>query len=239
MQQRLQKKSQSSNKLDKQILVEDIFSKISNKYDFMNDLMSLGLHRLWKKELVDLMNLNKNEIVLDLASGSGDLIKLLKNKYNCRCVGYDSSLNMLKTSMRKITLENVFLVNGRAEKMPFKTRSFDAVTASFGVRNFSDVEQAFSEIKRVLKYEGKFYCLEFSQINNPYLRKVFSFYSRIIPFYGKLFLKNEKAYTYLVNSIKEFPNQIQLTKKLLKAGFKNVEVIDILDGLASIHISEL
>ena len=193
MQQRLQKKSQSSNKLDKQILVEDIFSKISNKYDFMNDLMSLGLHRLWKKELVNLMNLKKNEIVLDLASGSGDLIKLIKNEYNCRCIGYDSSLNMLKTSMRKIVLENVFLVNGRAEKMPFKTRSFDAVTASFGVRNFSDVEQAFSEIKRVLKYEGKFYCLEFSQINSPYLRKIFGFYSADSDPFFSVIARNNKS----------------------------------------------
>ena len=239
MKQSLQKKSKSSNKLLKQALVEDIFSKISNEYDFMNDLMSFRLHRLWKEEFVNLMNLNEDNIVLDVASGSGDLINLIKRNYECKCVGLDSSINMLKVSEEKINYQKVFFVNGRAEKMPFKTKSFDAVTVSFGIRNFSDIEQSLSEIKRVLKNKGKFYCLEFSEINNFYFRKIFNLYSRIIPFYGKLFLNNEKAYSYLVDSIKSFPNQIQLTKKLIRAGFKNIEVIDILDGLASIHISEL
>jgi len=205
----------------------------------MNDIMSFGLHRFWKDEFVSLMNLKKNHLILDLASGSGDLIKLIKKKYNCTCIAYDSSMEMLKESKLKNDFNNFFLINGRAERLPFKGMSFDAVTVSFGIRNFTDIEKSLFEIKRVLKKKGRLYCLEFSQINNLYLRKVFDFYSYVIPFYGKFFLKNKDAYSYLIESIKSFPNQIQLTKKFIDAGFKDVEVIDILDGLASIHICEL
>ena len=239
MQQSLQKKLKSSNKLLKQKQVDDIFSEIPEGYDFMNDIMSIGLHRLWKDEFVNLMNLKKEQIILDVASGSGDLIKLIKRKYDCTCIGYDSSINMLKKSQQKINFNNVFLINGRAEKMPFKSIYFDAVTVSFGIRNFTDMDKSLSEIKRVLKKKGKLYCLEFSQINNFYLRKFFHLYSRIIPFYGRIFLNNESAYSYLIESIEKFPNQIQLTKKFMKAGFKDIEVIDILDGIASIHIGRL
>ena len=96
-----------------------------------------------------------------------------------------------------------------------------------------------NKIKRVLKKKGKFYCLEFSEINNKSFRRIFGLYSKLIPLYGKLVLNNEEAYSYLIQSIKEFPNQIQLTKKLLKAGFRKIEVFDVLDGIASIHISEI
>ena len=123
--------------------------------------------------------------------------------------------------------------------MPFKKNKFDIVTVSFGLRNFSDIDQSLKEIKRIIKKGGKFYCLEFSEINNRSLRTLFNIYSKIIPFYGKIILNNKEAYSYLIQSIKEFPNQILLTKKLLKVGFKNIEVIDILDGVASIHICEL
>lgn len=235
---RLQKKHKASNKLKKQLLVERIFSKISSKYDFMNDLMSFGLHRQWKEEFVNLMEIKNNYMVLDLASGSGDIIKLILNKYNCDCIGFDSSSEMLDEARKKIKCNQVSFVNGRAEAIPFHDSSFDTITVSFGLRNFSDIDLSLKEIKRVLKKNKKFYCLEFSEINNLVFRKIFNLYSKIIPIYGEIILNNKEAYNYLIESIKMFPAQIELTNKLLDVGFKNVEVIDILDGIASIHIAE-
>ncbi len=239
MKQELQKKSNSSNKELKQQKVDKIFSKVSKGYDLMNDLMSFGLHRIWKEEFINMIELEKRYILLDLATGSGDLLDLIKKKSDCICIGYDSNVDMIKQAQKKIKKNNVFFINGRAEIMPFKKNKFDIVTVSFGLRNFSDIDQSLKEIKRVIKKGGKFYCLEFSEINNRSLRTLFNIYSKIIPFYGKIILNNKEAYSYLTQSIKEFPNQILLTKKLLKVGFKNIEVIDILDGIASIHICEL
>jgi len=229
---------ESLNKLEKQILVESIFSRISEKYDFMNDIMSLGLHRIWKEEFVNLIKFYSNCSLLDLASGSGDLIKLIKKRNNCFCVSYDSNEEMIRQAQKKLRCEKVSFINGRAENIPFKDKSFDIVTVSFGLRNFSNLEESLKEIRRVMKTGRKFYCLEFSEINNVLFKKIFNFYSKILPFYGDFFLNNKEAYQYLVESIRQFPNQIEFTKKLIKAGFANIEVIDILGGLASIHISE-
>lgn len=238
MQKRLQKKIESSNKQKKQILVQKIFSRISDKYDLMNDLMSFGLHRYWKSEFVNLIDIKTGDSVLDLASGSGDLLKLLDHRSDCNFIGYDSSVSMLKQAKKKIKKKNIEFVKGVAENLPFKSKSFDVITVSFGLRNFYDIEKSLREIKRVLKKGRKFYCLEFSHINSFSLRKLFYAYSKIIPVYGKILLNNSEAYDYLVDSIKKFPNQVELTQKLLDSGFKNIEVIDILDGLAAIHISE-
>ena len=239
MKQELQKKSNSSNKELKQLKVDKIFTKVSRGYDLMNDIMSLGLHRIWKEEFINMVQLDKNYYLLDLATGSGDLLELIKKKCDCTCIGFDSNIEMIKQAKKQVKKNNVYFINGRAELLPFKKNRFDIVTVSFGLRNFSDIDQSLKEIKRIIKKGGKFYCLEFSQINNRSLRELFNVYSKLIPFYGKILLNNKEAYSYLVQSIKEFPNQILLTKKLLKVGFKNIEVIDILDGIASIHICEL
>ena len=239
MQQGLQKKSNSSNKQDKQTKVDRIFSGVSEKYDLMNDIMSFGLHRTWKSELINKIKIKEQDVILDLATGSGDLLELITKKSSCTCVGYDSNMKMIMQAKKKLKKQQIFYINGLAEKIPFKTNSFDLITLSFGLRNFTNIPKSLMEIKRVLKKRGKFYCLEFSEINNKSFRKIFQFYSKLIPFYGKLILNNEEAYAYLVQSIKEFPNQVQLTKKLIKAGFRKIEVFDILDGVASIHICEL
>ena len=234
----LQKKIKSSNEQNKQQKVDKIFTEISKDYDFMNDLMSLGLHRIWKEKFIELVDLNEKFLLLDLATGSGDLIQLVKRECDCICFGIDSNFKMIEEATNKINDKNVFLLNGQAEYLPFKDESFDIITVSFGLRNFSNINQSLKEIRRIIKKKRKFYCLEFSQINNKFFRDLFKLYSQLIPFYGKLFLNNENAYSYLIESIEEFPNQIQLTKKLLNSGFKNVEVIDVLDGIASIHIAE-
>ena len=205
--------------------------------------MSFGLHRTWKQELIKKIKIKEQDVILDLATGLdkslSDVIELIKEKSNCICVAYDSNMKMMIQAKKKLKNQKIFYINGMAENIPFKTNTFDYVTLSFGLRNFSNVQKSLLEIKRVLKKRGKFYCLEFSEINNKSFRKIFDLYSKLIPLYGKLILNNEEAYSYLIQSIKEFPNQIQLTKKLLKVGFRKIEVFDVLDGIASIHVSEI
>ena len=202
----------------------------------MNDLMSFGLHRSWKKKVVSLMKINQQSVVLDLASGSGDLANLVKKKSNCNCFILDANKQMLERAKKKV--KNCTFILGKAEKLPFHKGSFDYVIVGFGLRNFSDLNQALSEIRRVLKKDGIFISLEFSEINSNIMRKLFYFYGKFIPKYAGLFLNKKLAYDYLIESIKQFPNQVELSNKLKKYKFNNVTVIDILDGLAAIHISK-
>ena len=142
----------------------------------------------------------------------------------------------LKGPKKKV--KNCTFVLGKAEKLPFHKGSFDYVIVGFGLRNFSDLNKALSEVRRVLKKDGIFISLEFSEINSNIMRKLFYFYGKFIPKYAGLFLNKKLAYDYLIESIKQFPNQVELSNKLKKYKFNNVTVIDILDGLAAIHISK-
>jgi len=146
-------KSLSKNKKEK--FVSQIFSNVADNYDLMNDLMSFGLHRSWKEKLISLIDVNKESYVLDLASGSGDLTKLLKDKVDCNCLIYDSNIEMLKNAKKKI--KNSQIISGKAENLPFKNDSFDYVMVGFGLRNFSDLDQSLKEVWRVLKKDGFFF----------------------------------------------------------------------------------
>lgn len=199
----------------------------------MNDIMTLGLHRLWKEILVDRLRLTNDDIVLDLASGSGDLMNLIKKKFSAEVIGYDSNLNMLYENKQKNPCNA--LICGKSENLPFKSNFFDSIVVSFGLRNFSDLNKSLEEINRVLKKGSSFHCLEFSQVNNVTLNNLLSIYKKILPFYGQLFAKNKFAYDYLVKSIEIFPNQLELSKKFRFAGFKKIEVYDIFGGVAAIH----
>ena len=227
-------KSLSKNKKEK--FVSQIFSNVAENYDLMNDLMSFGLHRSWKEKLISLINVDKESYVLDLASGSGDLTKLLKDKVDCNCLIFDSNLEMLKNAKKKN--KNSQIISGKAENLPFKNDSFDYVMVGFGLRNFSDLDQSLKEVWRVLKKGGFFLCLEFSEINNFITRNLFYMYGKIIPKYADIFLNRKVAYDYLIESIKQFPNQVELSGKLKGNKYSNIKVIDILDGLASIHIAQ-
>ena len=222
---------------EKQFLVQKIFSKVSKKYDLMNDVMSLGLHRTWKSYFVDLIEINTESNVLDIASGSGDIIKLLKKKAAANFFSLDANKDMQKQAKKKLNDKNVKFVNAFAEKLPFDKKYFDVVTVSFGMRNFSNINKSLSEVFKVLKDSGTFYCLEFSQINNKILNNFYQLYSKIIPTYGGILANDSDSYKYLIKSIENFPNQVELSKKMKDAGFKKIEVLDIIDGLASIHIA--
>ena len=203
----------------------------------MNDVMSLGLHRTWKSYFVDLIEINTESNVLDIASGSGDIIKLLKEKAAANFFSLDANEDMQVQAKKKINDKNVKFVNAYAEKLPFDKKYFDVVTVSFGIRNFSNINKSLSEVFKVLKDSGTFYCLEFSQINNNILNNVYQLYSKIIPTYGGILANDSDSYKYLIKSIENFPNQVELSKKMKDAGFKKIEVLDIIDGLASIHIA--
>ena len=204
----------------------------------MNDVMSFGLHRTWKSYFVDLIEINTKSNVLDIASGSGDIIKLLKKKATANFFSLDANKDMQAQAKKKINDKNVLFVNAYAEKLPFDKKSFDIVTVSFGMRNFSNINKSLSEVFKVLKDSGTFYCLEFSQINNKVLNNVYQLYSKIIPTYGGIIANDSDSYKYLIKSIKNFPNQVELSKKMKEAGFKQIKVLDIIDGLASIHIAK-
>ena len=222
----------------KKEFVNQVFSSVSKKYDFMNDLMSFGLHRIWKEKLISLLEFSKNSLVLDLATGSGDISKKINDKYGCKCLALDANMEMLEIAQKKNDSNSPFYIYGNAENLPFKKFIFDYVVVSFGLRNFNDIPRSLEQIHRVLKKRGTFVCLEFSEVNNPILRNFIKAYLKTIPKLGQLFANNKFAYDYLVESILDFPNQIQLTKKLILAGFKTVKVIDIIDGVAAIHISK-
>ena len=232
------KKIKNTQKIGKKFFIHKIFTSVSKKYDLMNDIMSLGLHRSWKNEVISHLDINNKSTILDLATGSGDIIKRIKERGDCQCIGLDSNLDMLKVAKSRLKNYQLDFINANAENLPFKNYSFDYVIVSFGLRNFHNISKSLDQIFRVLKKNGKFVCLEFSEVNNIVLRKIINIYYKAVPFIGSTFANNETAYKYLIDSIKKFPNQIQLSQSLKKAGFKRISVIDIIDGIASIHISE-
>ena len=205
----------------------------------MNDIMSIGMHRLWKSQVFELINPKKNDKFMDLAGGSGDLSKIIKQKYSkSNCILVDSNQNMIDEAKKKLVDLDINFVTAKAEKLPFRNNKFDFILCAFGIRNFFDINLALSEINRTLKPGGQFVCLEFSKVNTKPFRVCFELYCKIIPKFGKIFAKNSDAYDYLIESIKIFPNQIALTKILSNNGFKTIKCYDLMDGIASIHIGK-
>ena len=203
----------------------------------MNDLMSFGMHRVWKQQIFDFISAKKNDLFMDLAGGSGDLSKLIKDKYpDYRCVLVDANPEMIIQAKKKLKKYDLSYTCSVSEKLPFKEKEFDYILLAFGLRNFSNIKKSLNEIYRTLNTNGKFICLEFSQVNNKIFRNFVDIYFSIIPKLGRIIANNESAYEYLIESIKIFPNQMELTKIFNSVGFSNVECFDILDGIASIHI---
>ena len=229
-------KRKVSSKL-KTKLVQDIFTNVANKYDLMNDLMSLGTHRLWKKELIEFMNIQKNDIIIDVGSGTGDLINLILKK-NLKNYIYSVDLNdeMLKYGKEKFKNKKVKFINNNAEKLNFENDFFDKYIISFCLRNVTNIINALEEAYRVLKPGGIFYCLEFSTPDTNLIDKIYRNYKRnIIPFIGLKITKNQKAYKYLDESIDIFPNQEKLFHIMNNVGFKNTNYFNLFNGIVAIH----
>lgn len=230
---------------EKQSFVSSVFSAVSKKYDLMNDAMSLGLHRLWKKRFVSQVSVKPGMKYLDVACGTGDiteeLIKTLERRnIEAEVTLTDINPEMLKEGKEKFIDHNILWpvqwVEADAQALPFDDNSFDVVTIAFGLRNVPDKQKALSEFKRVLKPGGQFLCLEFSHVQNEWLDKAYQLYSDfIIPKFGKVIAKNEEAYEYLVESIRRFPDQNELKKTMDEVGFFRTSYQNIHEGIVSIH----
>ena len=224
--------------LDKSKLVNSVFSKVHNKYDLMNDIMSFGIHRIWKEKFIDWMNPLPNTKLIDVASGTGDITQLYLNKLNNlgHAVCLEPNDQMLKQGKTKLkNYKNIRWINAQAENIPINDNTFDYYTISFGIRNVSDINLSLKEAFRVLKPGGRFMCLEFSKINNEFLNFLYKKYSKSIPYIGKFIVGSEKPYKYLIESIDEFLNQKQLAELMIKNGFTNVEFRNVTSGVSAIH----
>ena len=223
---------------DKTKLVNSVFSKVYKKYDLMNDIMSLGVHRIWKNKLIDWMNPQLDQNLIDVASGTGDIAKLFSKKYNnsahITCVEPNDEMYFAGKSNLE-NFKNIKWYKAKAEKLPFKDDTYDFYTISYGIRNVSDINLSLKEALRVLKPGGRFMCLEFSRIDNEMINLIYQKYSKIIPFVGKYIVGSSKPYDYLINSIDAFYNQKQLLELITKNGFTNVEYRNLSNGISAIH----
>ena len=219
-------------------LVKKIFQDVFDKYDLMNDLMSLGIHRLWKRNFIDWLNPQKNTILIDVASGTGDIAKLFLKKVNYESNVYcvDENKEMLKLNKQKNdNNSNIKWFCSKAENLPFEDNFFDYYTISFGIRNVKDINSTLKEAYRVLKPGGRFICLEFSKVENSTLKKFYNFYSNIIPKIGKIVVGKSYPYEYLTKSIKCFYNQEELKDKISEYNFEKITFRNLSFGIVAIH----
>jgi demethylmenaquinone methyltransferase/2-methoxy-6-polyprenyl-1,4-benzoquinol methylase len=222
---------------EKTKLVQKVFSNVAFNYDLMNDVMSLGAHRLWKKIFIDLVNPSKDDIIIDVGSGSGDLVLKIQKKYhNTKIDIVDLNKEMLKEGRKRIKKGNVNFYTQNAEQLSFKDNTYDKYLISFCLRNITNIDKSLREAFRILKPGGQYFCLEFSKPTSIPLSNIYSHYkSNFIPFFGKVFSNNQEAYNYLNESIDMFPNQENLKKTIENVGFKSVKFINLFDGIVSIH----
>ena len=223
---------------DKSKLVKKVFNKVYDKYDLMNDIMSLGTHRIWKKNLVSWINPKKNDKIIDVASGTGDIAKLCSENTNnsCEIVCVEPNQKMLQQGKNKLrNFNNIRWKMSSAEYLPFEDGIFDYYAISFGIRNVSNFDKSLNEAYRVLKNGGRFFCLEFSKVENEILKIIYKNYSKLIPSVGKFIAGDDMPYKYLVKSIEKFYNQEEFSDKLLNAGFAKVDYRNLTNGIAAIH----
>ncbi len=223
---------------NKKGLVQNVFDQVYDQYDLMNDLMSLGIHRLWKKNLIHMMNPLSTQKLIDVACGTGDIAKLYLDNVNksaqITCV--DPNNGMIKKGKQKLNaFKNLNWVIAPAEKLPIADNLFDFYTISFGLRNTKSLDKALKEAYRVLKPGGRYLCLEFSKVQNSNLDFIYKNYSKLIPKIGKIVAGEKKAYEYLINSIEKFINQDQLIFLMKKNGFEKCTYRNLSGGIVSIH----
>ena len=223
---------------NKKGLVQNVFNKVYDRYDLMNDLMSLGVHRLWKKSLLNMMNPSLNQNLIDVACGTGDIAELFLKHVSklseVTCV--DPNEGMISKGKNKLSkFKNINWINAPAEKIPLSDNLFDFYTISFGLRNTAKINKAIAEAYRVLKPGGRFLCLEFSKIQNTNFEKIYKNYSKLIPSIGKLVVGEKQPYEYLVKSIENFINQEELIDVMIENNFKKCSYRNLSGGIVSIH----
>ena len=223
---------------NKKGLVQNIFNQVYDQYDLMNDLMSLGIHRLWKTTMINMMSPSNNQKLIDVACGTGDIAKLYLHNVNklseITCV--DPNKGMISKGKEKLkNFKNLKWIVASAENLPVKDNTFDFYTISFGLRNTKKIDKSLAEAYRVLKPGGRFLCLEFSKIQNYTLDLIYKKYSRIIPNIGKFIVGNSEPYKYLIKSIDNFVNQDELIDIMINKKFKKCSYRNLSGGIVSIH----
>lgn len=229
---------------EKEKKVADVFHSVAAKYDLMNDLMSFGIHHLWKRFTVELSQVRPGQSVLDLAGGSGDLTRLLSKKVtdSGQVILADINAAMLAVGRNRLLDEglyrNIQYVQANAQCLPFADNSFHCITMGFGLRNVTDKDEALRSIYRVCKPGGKLMVLEFSTPSLPGLKPIYDWYSfTILPKVGKLFAQDETSYQYLAESIRMHPNQSTLQKMIEDAGFEDCHYHNLSGGIVALHIA--
>ncbi len=223
---------------NKKGLVQSVFDRVYNRYDLMNDFMSLGIHRLWKKNLINMMNPTVKSNLIDVGCGTGDVGKsfLDNTRIDSKITCVDPNESMINKGKEKLEkYKNINWIIAPAEKLPIENNVFDFYTISFGLRNTKDISKALSEAYRVLKPGGRFLCLEFSKIQNSNLELIYKNYSKIIPLIGGVIVGEKEPYEYLIKSIENFLNQEELLSLMEKNNFKKCLYRNLSGGIVSIH----
>ncbi len=222
--------------------VAEVFDSVAPKYDVMNDLMSLGVHRLWKRYTIDLSRVRSGQTVLDLAGGTGDLAKQFAKRVGPKGQVYLADINdaMLKKGRERLInagiTGNVQYIQVNAEDLPFEDNTFDCITMAFGLRNVTDKDAALRSMYRVLKPGGRVLILEFSKPTFPGLKSIYDAYSfSVLPALGKLLLNDEKSYRYLAESIRMHPDQNTLKQMIETAGFEECDYHNLSGGIVALH----
>ena len=219
-------------------LVKDVFNKVFDKYDLMNDFISLGIHRRWKRDFIQMLNPTREKKLIDVGCGTGDIADLYikSTNSNTRILCIDPNKKMIDEGKKKLKkYENIIWKIGYAEDLKVEDNIYDFYTISFALRNAKDLNKSLSEAYRVLKKGGRFLCLEFSKIENSNLEFIYKNYSKIIPFIGQFIVGDKKPYEYLINSIEKFVNQEKLLELMKKNNFRKCTYRNLSGGIVSIH----
>lgn len=220
--------------------VDSLFSSIARRYDLINDIQSLGLHRLWKRKVARLANLVEGERALDICCGTGDLIFRLAKRGGV-VAGVDMNAQMLKVAhdrLAKRDQKQAWLCQGDALNLPYGESTFDAATIAYGLRNLADYKRGLAEVCRVLKTGGRLVILDFGKPPSRLIRAAYYQYLKwALPVFGWLFCKNASAYSYILNSLKKYPAQAGVSKMLSELGFSEVSLTNVLFGTMSIHVA--
>ena len=222
-------------------LVKNVFDNVASKYDIMNDVMSAGVHRIWKNSFINTLNPQENSRLLDVAGGTGDIaFRYKKRVQKGHVTVLDINNNMLsegyKNSVNKNMLDGINWLCADAQKLPLPDNYYNYYTIAFGIRNVTDITKALQEAYRILKPGGRFLCLEFSKIENKILANLYDYYSfNMIPKMGEVIAKDRASYQYLSESIRKFPGQEEFLQMIKDAGFENCKYTNLTMGTAAIH----